>query len=79
MSERPAVTWPSRTRGWDVTDDEFAMLLEPERDFALRWAHMTEEEQDRFCRGLLAAIDVLQRLRVLEPPEPPSPPDVLPA
>jgi hypothetical protein len=60
-----------------VNDDEFATLAEPERDFALRWARMTEEEQDRFCRGLLTAIEVLQRLRVLESPEPPA--DTLPA
>jgi hypothetical protein len=60
-----------------VNDDEFATLAESEREFALRWARMTEEEQERFCRGLLAAIEVLQRLRVLESPEPP--PDTLPA
>jgi hypothetical protein len=60
-----------------VNDDEFATLAEAERDFALRWARMTEDEQDGFCRGLLAAIEVLQRLRVLESPEPPA--DTLPA
>ena len=60
-----------------MNDDDFAMLAEPEREFALRWAHMTEEEQDRFCRGLLTAIEVLQRLRVLESPEPPA--DAMPA
>jgi hypothetical protein len=63
--------------GSDVNDDEFATLAEQERDFALRWAHMTEDEQERFCRSLLTAIEVLQRLRVLEGPE--SPPDPSPA
>jgi len=65
------------SRGSDVNDDEFATLAEPERDFALRWARMTDEEQERFCRGLLTAIEVLQRLRVLEGPE--SPPEPLTA
>ena len=60
-----------------MNDEEFATLAQPEREFALRWARMTEEEQERFCRGLLGAIEVLQRLRVLEGPE--SPPDPLPA
>jgi hypothetical protein len=60
-----------------VNDDEFATLADQEREFALRWAHMTVEEQERFCRGLLTAIEVLQRLRVLDGPE--SPPDPLPA
>ena len=65
------------TRGSDVNDDEFATLADQEREFALRWAHMTEDEQERFCRGLLTAIEVLQRLRVLDGPE--APPDALPA
>jgi hypothetical protein len=30
---------------------------------------MTGEEQDWFCRNLLAAIEVLQRLGALEPPQ----------
>jgi hypothetical protein len=51
-----------------VTDDEFATLNTTERDFALRWARMTGDEQDWFCRSLLAAIEVLERLGVLEPP-----------
>ena len=72
-----SVTGPREPRGSDVNDDDFATLAEPEREFALRWAHMTEEEQERFCRGLLTAIEVLQRLRVLEGPE--APPDPLPA
>lgn len=53
-----------------MTDEEFAALLAPERDFALRWARMDDEEQGRFCRNLLAAIEVLQRLGVLEGPTP---------
>jgi hypothetical protein len=52
-----------------VTDDEFAALNTTERDFALRWVRMTDEEQDWFCRNLLAAIEVLQRLGALEPPQ----------
>ena len=52
-----------------VTDDEFAALNTTERDFALRWVRMTGEEQDWFCRNLLAAIEVLQRLGALEPPQ----------
>ena len=60
-----------------MNDDEFATLAEQEREFALRWVRMTEDEQERFCRGLLAAIEVLQRLRVLDAPDPP--PDALPA
>ena len=77
MYARPTVIRPRGPWGSDVNDDEFATLAEPEREFALRWARMTDEEQDRFCRGLLTAIEVLQRLRVLEGPESPS--DPLPA
>jgi hypothetical protein len=77
MYGRPTVTRPRGPRGSDVNDDEFATLAEREREFALRWARMTAEEQERFCRGLLAAIEVLQRLRVLDGPEPPT--DALPA
>ena len=57
-----------------MNDEEFATLPESEREFALRWARMTEEEQERFCRGLLSAIEVLQRLRVLESPDAPRDP-----
>jgi hypothetical protein len=35
---------------------------------------MTDDEQSSFCRGLLAAIEVLQRLGVLEEPSPPGEP-----
>jgi hypothetical protein len=52
-----------------VTDDEFAALNTTERDFALRWVKMTSTEQDWFCRNLLAAIEVLQRLGALESPD----------
>lgn len=51
-----------------MTDEEFAALEQTERDFALRWVGMTEAEQEWFCRSLLAAIEVLQRLGVLEAP-----------
>jgi len=54
-----------------MTDDEFAALDTNERDFAIRWVGMSDEEQVSFCRGLLAAIEVLQRLGVLDD-SPPS-------
>jgi hypothetical protein len=57
-----------------MTDDEFAALEANERDFAIRWVAMSDEEQNRFCRGLLAAIEVLQRLGVLDGSEPPGEP-----
>ena len=60
-----------------MTDEEFAALAQPERDFAIRWVRMTDDEQEGFCRSLLSAIDVLQRLRVLDAPDPPA--DALPA
>ena len=56
-----------------MTDDEFAALTSSERDFAIRWVQMTDEQQEGFCRGLLAAIEVLQRLGVLEGPSPGEP------
>jgi hypothetical protein len=52
-----------------VNDDDFAALNTTERDFALRWVRMTDEEQDSFCRNLLAAIEVLQRLGALDSPQ----------
>jgi hypothetical protein len=55
-----------------MTDDEFAALTTNERDFAIRWVRMSDEEQTTFCRGLLAAIDVLQRLGVLDGEPPPA-------
>jgi hypothetical protein len=55
-----------------MTDDEFAALETNERDFAIRWVRMSDEEQASFCRGLLAAIEVLQRLGVLDAEGPPS-------
>jgi hypothetical protein len=64
-------------QGPAMTDDEFAALASNEREFAIRWVQMSEEQQDRFCRGLLAAIEVLQRLGVLD--DPASPGEVAPA
>jgi hypothetical protein len=49
-----------------MTDDEFAALETAERDFAIRWVGMSDDEQSAFCRSLLAAIEVLQRLGVLD-------------
>jgi len=49
-----------------MTDDEFAALDMNERDFAIRWVKMSDDEQASFCRGLLAAIEILQRLGVLD-------------
>jgi hypothetical protein len=57
-----------------MTDDEFAALTVNEREFAIRWVQMTDEQQDGFCRGLLAAIEVLQRLGVLDDPPTPGEP-----
>ena len=51
-----------------VTDDDFAALNATERDFALRWTRMTAEEQEWFRKNLIAAIEVLRRLGVLDPP-----------
>lgn len=65
---RPARIGRLVAEGWVVTDEEFAALEPPERDFALAWVRMSDAEQDKFCRGLLAAIEVLQRLGVLEAP-----------
>lgn len=52
-----------------MTDDDFAAMTATERDFALRWTRMTEEEQAWFRENLLAAVAVLRRLGVLEPPQ----------
>ena len=49
-----------------MTDDDWAALEPGERDFAVRWLGLSERERDDFCRQLLAAIEVLQRLRVLD-------------
>jgi hypothetical protein len=49
-----------------MTDEEWAALDPGERDFAVRWLGLTEGERDDFCRQLLAAIEVLQRFRVLD-------------
>jgi hypothetical protein len=49
-----------------MTDEDWAALEPSERDFALRWLGLSEDERDDFCRQLLAAIEVLQRFRVLD-------------
>jgi hypothetical protein len=49
-----------------MTDEEWAALGPGERDFAVRWLGLSDGERDAFCRQLLAAIEVLQRLRVFE-------------
>ena len=49
-----------------MTDEEWAALDPGERDFAVRWLALSEGERDDFCRQLLAAIEVLQRFRVLD-------------
>jgi hypothetical protein len=49
-----------------MTDEEWAALDPGERTFAVRWLGLSDGERDDFCRQLLAAIEVLQRLRVLD-------------
>ena len=49
-----------------MTDDEFAALDPTSRDFAVRWLGLTEDERERFCRQLLAAIEVLQRMGIVD-------------
>ena len=49
-----------------MTDEDWADLEPGERAFALRWLGLSEAERDEFCRQLLDAIEVLQRLRVLD-------------
>ena len=49
-----------------MTDDEWANMDQTERAFAVRWLELDETERDDFCRQLLAAIEVLQRFRVLD-------------
>jgi ATP/maltotriose-dependent transcriptional regulator MalT len=49
-----------------MTDEEWAALDRGERDFAVHWLGLSDGERDDFCRQLLAAIEVLQRLRVFE-------------
>jgi hypothetical protein len=67
-----AVTAAMSTSRPAVTDDEYADRHPTERDVAIRWVPMAGEEQDWFCRNLLAAIEVLQRLGALEPPQAPD-------
>jgi hypothetical protein len=49
-----------------MTDDEWAQLEPGERAFAVRWLGLDDVERDEFCRQLLAAIEMLQRFRVLD-------------
>ena len=49
-----------------MTDEDWAALEPDERAFAVRWLGLDETEQAEFCRQLLAAIEVLQRLRVFD-------------
>lgn len=56
-----------------MTDEEFAELGPIERDFAVRWTRMTAQEQDWFRESLLAALLVLRRLGVIDPPAPEGP------
>ena len=49
-----------------MTDEDWAELAPGERAFAIRWLGLSDPERDEFCRGLLDAIEVLQRLRVFE-------------
>src|SRR5262245_59986098 len=49
-----------------MTDEDWAALRPGEREFAVKWLHLTEDERDAFCRQLLDAIEVLQRLRVFD-------------
>ena len=49
-----------------MTDEDWAELGPGERAFAVRWLALDETERDDFCRQLLDAIEVLQRLRVFD-------------
>ena len=49
-----------------MTDEDWATLEPNERAFAVQWLGLDEAERDAFCRQLLAAIEVLQRFRVLD-------------
>ena len=66
---QPVTRRPTDTEASPVNDEDFAALEPTERDFALRWVGMTSAEQEWFCRNLLAAIEVLQRLGALESPD----------
>ena len=49
-----------------MTDEDWATLEPNERAFAVQWLRLDDAERDAFCRQLLAAIEVLQRVRVLD-------------
>jgi hypothetical protein len=67
---QPVTRRPTDIEASPVNDEDFAALQPTERDFTLRWVGMTRAEQEWFCRNLLAAIEVLQRLGVLDSPQP---------
>ena len=56
-----------------MTDEDWASLEPNERAFAVRWLGLDDAERDAFCRQLLAAIEVLQRFRVLDGGQEPAP------
>ena len=49
-----------------MTDEDWAEMGPGERAFAVRWLGLTDQERDDFCRQLLSAIEVLERLRVFD-------------
>jgi hypothetical protein len=49
-----------------MNDEDWAALEPNERAFAVRWLGLDEAEREAFCRQLLAAIEVLERFRVLD-------------
>ena len=49
-----------------MTDEDWAEMGPGERAFAVRWLGLSDQERDDFCRQLLSAIEVLQRLRVFD-------------
>ena len=55
-----------------MTDEDWAKFGPAERRFAMRWVALEGGEREVFLRDLLAAIEVLQRLGVLEEPDAPA-------
>jgi hypothetical protein len=51
-----------------MTDEEFAALDATEREFAIRWTRMTDDERAWFRESILAALAVLRALGVIDPP-----------
>jgi hypothetical protein len=62
----PAGACSGSNEGEGMTDEDWAGLGPGERAFAVRWLGLSDEQRDDFCRELLDAIEVLQRLRVLD-------------